>query len=120
MRSIVAIQTHLQRLRGRQPLVATVSLAAALLVVGPALAEGKNKNPDGIPSPSIATSLPANGDPTGMRRWFATRGITYGLSYTSEVLGNPSGGVRRGRLYEGKFEGFVAADLEKYSSVGMD
>lgn len=95
------------------PLAATVSLAAALLVAGPALAEDGDKNPAGIPSPSIATSLPANSDPTGMRRWFATRGITYGLSYTSEVLGNPSGGVRRGGIYEGKLEGFVVANLQK-------
>jgi porin len=89
----------------------TVASLAALLVASPAVAE--DKSPDGIPSPSIATSLPFNGDPTGLRRWLATHGITYGLSYTSEVLGNPSGGVRQGGLYESKLEGFVAADLEK-------
>ena len=68
---------------------------------------------DGIPSPSIATSLPANGDPSGIRKRLSERGITYGFVYTGEVLGNLSGGVRRGGIYEGKIEAVLNADLEK-------
>lgn len=117
MRTFIAIQTHSQKICGRRPFVATISLAAALLVAGPAVADDGEKNPDGIPSPSIATSLPANGDPTGVRRWLAQRGVTYGFTYTGEALGNVSGGVRRGGLYEGKLEGFVAADLEKLAGM---
>ncbi|WP_291867485.1 carbohydrate porin [Bradyrhizobium sp.] len=63
--------------------------------------------------PSIATGLPADGDPTGIRKWLGERGVTYGLVYTGEALGNASGGVRRGALYGGKLEGFVSANLEK-------
>jgi porin len=68
---------------------------------------------DGIPSPSIATSLPANGDPAGTRKWLAERGISYGVVYTGEVLGNVSGGIRQGALYGGKLETAVSANLEK-------
>src|SRR5262245_61906177 len=87
-----------------------MSLAVALAVATPALAG--DAQPNGIPSPSIATSLPSDGYPAGLRRWLSQRGITTGLTYTSEVLVNLSGGVRRGGLYEGKLEAFVAADLE--------
>ena len=68
---------------------------------------------DGIPVPSIATSLPANGDPAGIRKWLSERGITYGVVYTSEALGNVSGGIRQGALYGGKLEAAVSANLEK-------
>jgi hypothetical protein len=33
--------------------------------------------PTGIPEPSIATSLPANGDPSGVRAIFAGLGVSY-------------------------------------------
>ena len=65
------------------------------------------------PLPSIATSLPANGDPAGIRKWLSERGVTYGLVYTSEALGNVSGGIRQGALYGGKLEAAVSANLEK-------
>lgn len=68
---------------------------------------------DGIPPLSIATSMAASGDPTGSRKWLAQHGITYGLIYTGEVLGNESGGMRRGGLYEGKLEAFTAIDFER-------
>ncbi len=57
--------------------------------------------------------MPANGDPHGVRKWLAQRGITFAVNYTVEALNNLSGGVQRGGLYEGKLEGIVAADLEK-------
>ena len=88
-----------------------MSLAAALFSAMPA--DAGDAPPTGIPTPSIATSLPADGDPAGARKWLAERGITYGFVYTSEGLGNLSGGVRQGGLYAGKLEGLVAADLEK-------
>lgn len=68
---------------------------------------------DGLPPSSIATSMAAGGDPTGSRKWLAQHGITYGVIYTGEVLGNVSGGIRRGGLYEGKLEAFTAIDFEK-------
>jgi porin len=68
---------------------------------------------DGITLPSIATSLPNNGDPGGMRKWLAERGFTYTFDYASEVMSNVSGGIRRGTIFEAKLQGTVDADLEK-------
>lgn len=111
-----AIQRHLQKLSRGRSLAAPVSLAAALFVTDPAIAEDTQKNVDGTLSVSIATTVSAN-DPAGKRKRLAQHGITYGSIYTSEVLGNLSGGVRRGALYEGKLEGFIAADLEKLAGL---
>lgn len=86
-----------------------ISLVAALMMAGPAMAETDIS--DGIPTASIATSMAANGDPTGSRKWLARHGITYGLIYTGEALRNESGGIRRGGLYQGKLEAFTAVDL---------
>jgi porin len=47
------------------------------------------------------------------RQALKARGIDFGLIGTSEVLSNVQGGQKRGTVYEGKLEGFVAADLEK-------
>lgn len=116
-RTIVAIGMRLQRLWGPQLLAATASLASGIFAANPALADDAKNSPDGIPTPSIATSLPANGDPTGARKWLAQRGVNYGVIYTGEALGNVSGGVRRGALYEGKLEGFVDVDLEKVAGI---
>ena len=77
------------------------------------MADASAEPSDGIPVPSIATSLPANGDPAGMRKWLSERGVTYGVVYTSEALGNVSGGIRQGALYGGKLEAAVSANLEK-------
>jgi len=88
-----------------------VSIIAAVMMAGPTMAE--TGLVDGIPPSSIATSMAANGDPTGSRKWLAQHGITYGLIYTGEALGNVSGGTRRGNLYQGKLEAFTAIDFEK-------
>jgi len=68
---------------------------------------------NGITSPSIATSLPQNGDPAGVRKWLAERGVTYNLIYTNDVLSNLSGGNRRGTIDQGKVEGQLTVDLDK-------
>lgn len=65
------------------------------------------------PMPSISSSLPNEGDPGGMRRWLRDHGVTYGWILTSEVLGNLSGGLRRGAIFDGKFEGLLGIDFEK-------
>lgn len=68
---------------------------------------------NGITNPSIATSLPYNGDPYGVRKQLANQGITYYLIYTNDVLSNISGGNKRGTIDQGKLEGQFTADLEK-------
>ena len=85
-------------------------LLAALLIATPVAAE---ELVGGIPAASIATSLPGNGDPNGVRKRLSEHGITYGLVYTGEGLKNVSGGVRQGGLYQGKLEAFTAVDFGK-------
>lgn len=68
---------------------------------------------NGITEPSIATSLPQNGDPAGIRKRLSERGITYNLIYTNDVLSNLSGGNRRGTIDQGKLEGQLTVDLAK-------
>jgi porin len=47
------------------------------------------------------------------RAALAKSGVTVCLNYIGEVLGNPTGGVHRGAIYEGRVEGAVTVDLEK-------
>lgn len=67
----------------------------------------------GIPDPSIATSLPGNGDPSGDRARLAGQGFTYGLSYYGEAMANPRGGFSQGAIYDGRAKIVVDFDLEK-------
>ena len=68
---------------------------------------------NGISNPSIATSLPHNGDPAGIRKRLSDYGITYVLFYTNDLLSNLSGGNRRGTIDQGKVEGQLTIDLAK-------
>ena len=67
----------------------------------------------GITEPSIATSLPQNGDPSGTRKWLYDHGVSYSLIYTNDVLSNLSGGIKRGTIDQGKLEAQLYIDLEK-------
>ena len=66
-----------------------------------------------LPVPSIATSLPRNGDPAGFRKWLGDRGVIYGLEYTSDILSNVRGGLRTGTIVQGKLHGIVTVDFGK-------
>jgi porin len=88
------------------------ALTAALLALSAQTALADDGWKDGIPPGSIAGSLPNNGDP-GIRKWLSERGLTYSFIYTGEVLGNVSGGLKRGAVYQGRLEAQVNADLEK-------
>lgn len=68
---------------------------------------------DGRPVPSIASSLPQNGDPTGARKWLGDRGVVYGLEYTSDLLSNVHGGNKTGTIYQGKVQGILTVDFGK-------
>ncbi len=61
--------------------------------------------------PSIAENFGALGDPGGLRAFLKSRGITYAFTYAAEVLGNPTGGVKRGASYEGRLSGTLGIDL---------
>src|SRR5262249_60659411 len=40
-------------------------------------------------------------------------GLQLGANYIGEVLGNPTGGGRRGAIYEGRLELYLTVDLDK-------
>src|SRR5437868_5576854 len=44
---------------------------------------------------------------------FVDRGVKFAATYIGETLGNISGGVRKGAIYEGRLNLAVDADLEK-------
>ena len=99
---------------GRGACLCILAPVAALLCWPQAVAWADDAPPSpGIPSPSIATSLPEIADPGGIRAALAARGVTLQLNFIGEVLGNPSGGVRRGVIYEGFVEPVIDVDLAK-------
>ncbi|MBU6430523.1 MAG: carbohydrate porin, partial [Cyanobacteria bacterium REEB65] len=61
--------------------------------------------------PSIQGALGVFGDPCHIRAALVKHGITYSFVYTGEVLGNSSGGVKRGATYEGQLDGILDIDL---------
>jgi porin len=53
------------------------------------------------------------GDPGGVRARLDRLGVSFGLNEQAEVLGNPTGGLRRGVIFEGLLAMSVGVDLEK-------
>ena len=100
---------------GATALKATAGGLALSLLLAATCAQAEDAAPDanGITSPSIATSLPNNGDPGGIRKRLAEHGVTYNLIYTNDVLSNVSGGLKRGTIDQGKLEAQLTIDLEK-------
>ncbi|WP_171034201.1 carbohydrate porin [Lichenicoccus roseus] len=52
-----------------------------------------------------------------MRSGLAGRGISFGLLETSEVLGNPTGGIQQGAIYEGLTEASMGLDLARLIGI---
>jgi porin len=96
---------------GRVFWVALAFIAAGLDAVPSRAADAPSDI--GITEPSIATSLPQNGDPAGIRKRLNDRGITFNVIYTNDVLGNLAGGIKRGTIDQGKMEGQLTVDLAK-------
>lgn len=59
--------------------------------------------------PSIQPAL--GGDPGGFRAVAEARGLAGNVIYTSEILGNLGGGLRRDAIHAGKFDIQIGADL---------
>jgi len=53
------------------------------------------------------------GDPGGLRTRLSSRGVTFGLTESTDVFGNPTGGVRQGVIYEGLTQFGIGLDTEK-------
>jgi porin len=90
------------------------ALLGVVVVMGAVSARAQQAPSDiGITEPSIATSLPQNGDASGFRKRLYDHGVSYNLIYTNDVLSNLSGGIRRGTIDQGKLETQLYLDLEK-------
>src|SRR5262245_36684186 len=103
------------KLQVRYLIYAVVAVACAN-GVAPVFAQSDQQQSSaalGITEPSIATSLPQYGDPFGIRKYLYDRGVSYNVIYTNDILGNTRGGIRRGTIDQGKFEGQLLVDLEK-------
>lgn len=57
------------------------------------------------------------GDPGGARTRLVERGIHFQSGYIGEVMGNLSGGLQRGAVYEGLFVTALTLDLEKLTGA---
>ncbi len=103
----------------RFPIRRAVLLLAAILALGaPAQADDSPIEDDGVPDPSIATSLPPElGGLFGARAALAKRGIQFGINYIGDAFGNSSGGLKRGATYMGRAELVVDADFEKMIGI---
>ena len=53
-----------------------------------------------------------------MRSALAGRGITFGVNYIGEGLGNPDGGFKQSTYYDGRLEIVVEAEMEKRRLIG--
>jgi porin len=90
------------------------AIALNLLLAG-GLAHAQSTDPAQPPDPPKTLWDRPNliGDWGGARTRLADHGLTFGLNETSEVLGNASGGVRRGAVYEGLTQMGIGIDTEK-------
>src|SRR5262245_60098399 len=52
-------------------------------------------------------------DPGGLRTRLERAGVQFTFTYYGDLLGNPSGGVKQGPGYDGRFGTIIDADLEK-------
>jgi len=97
----------------RRPLAVASVLAVASIAMADQGKAEDGQPTTGIPTPSIATSFPKSGDSIGSRAALARIGITFGINYAGEVLGNSSGGVKRGTIYDGRLEVYSDIDFER-------
>lgn len=54
--------------------------------------------------------------PPGLNDWrgkLADKGFAFGMTYIGDVIGNITGGINRGAIYEGRFDLAVDADFDK-------
>ncbi len=100
----------------RRAFLAGASIVALGAVVSPGVAFAAEPAPVWVLPESAKSLLAAErltGDWGGLRTKLEDSGITIDLTQTMDILGNLSGGVRRGGAYDGVFEAEITADLEK-------
>lgn len=78
-----------------------------LAMTTPVSGPGQEPDKQALPSPAGQTQ-----DPITLLR---CKGVTFPVSYTAEVLGNLSGGYRRGAIFGGVLQLGMQIDLEKFA-----
>jgi porin len=94
------------------PLGVALALSALADAAGPTAAAAE------MPGPLVPTAESETATPVPLHG--LAQGIEYGFVYTGEVLGNVSGGLGRGAIYDGKLEGVLRADLGKIGGENWD
>jgi len=92
-----------------------VLLASAVMLAAPAWASSApvcGQTPPDDPKQPFAKDL--LGDPAGLRSDLKNFGVTLNVTETDEILGNPTGGTRRGAIYEGLTDANLKFDLRPY------
>ena len=80
-------------------------------------ATGTQAEAVGNTTPSIQSSLGKYGDPGGIRAFLDKHGIDYNFTYIGEVLGNPTGGYKRGATYEGRLDMQLDVEADKLAGI---
>ncbi len=113
-----------------RPITRTLTWLVALAAAWPAWAQSgnspkpaENQGGDNAPSqPAWAGDLDTRsnllGDIGGLRAALDRSGVAFGLTETTESLGNPIGGIKPGSIVEGLAQMSLGADLSK--SLGID
>jgi porin len=91
----------------------------------PALPAAQNQSPPGAGAGEQPAAAPTGfwersnllGDIGGLRTFLDGYGISLGLTETSEVLGNPTGGRAQGVVYEGLTQATLSIDLDR--AIGL-
>jgi porin len=101
-------------------LVGVLQAGVALATPPPISAEVPETQPSNSPSAEsqnffsdIARRSYLLGDMGGLRRWLSKYGLSLNLTETSEVLGNVSGGTRRGADYDGLTQLLLQMDTQR-------
>lgn len=84
---------------------------SALLFTG--LAKAQDSNQSELPLTALFTRQTVTGEWFGGRPLFEERGVSFFGSYTCEVWGNTTGGLRTGSVYTGLLDFGAEVDLEK-------
>lgn len=94
-----------------------INSAAALQTFVPGGAPESSASSSEVTTTSIEKALGPYGDPFGLRAFLKSKGIEYSFTYVGEVLGNATGGFKRGATYEGRLDGELNVDFEKLAGI---
>src|SRR5580765_1177736 len=97
----------------------TAAITALCMVAVPALAENDKKTDDDKPAdPDTGESTVEEKTLGLLPNPLQQYGIKFAATYIGETLGNVSGGIKRGAVYEGRLNLAVDVDLQKL--IGID